>query len=178
MTVDEIIVVCQVLKEHGYGDYVLTNKHGHKLYYYPDTIDEENYEINMEGWETPKKSKLCQSIKEALQALKSGKKIRQKSKPQRIFKYDGKNIYNINEIDKYGKDFLLSCYDLVSDDWEVCNAPNDFKVFIDKENVLYINGEKVIENVCDVHVELPGYGTFGTMTISFPIDFHDYAIEM
>lgn len=195
MTVDEIIVVCQVLKEHGYGDYVITNKHGHKLYYYPDTIDEENNEINMEGWETPKSSKLCQSIKEALenykeekensltfeealQALKSGKKIRQKSKPQRIFKYDGKNIYNINEVDKYGKDFLLSCYDLVSDDWEVCNAPNDFKVFIDKENVLYINGEKVIENVCDVHVELPGYGTFGTMTISFPIDFHDYAIEM
>lgn len=68
--------------------------------------------------------------------------------------------------------------DIFSDEWEIYTNPSDYKFFMDKNKNFYINGQKVIENVCDVHVELPGYGTFGTMTISFPIDFHDYAIEM
>lgn len=51
MTVDETLVVCKVLQEHGYGDYRMTNECGcDALSEYADYIDDENCEINMEGW--------------------------------------------------------------------------------------------------------------------------------
>lgn len=118
------------------------------------------------------------TFEKALQALKSGKKIRQKNKPQRIFKYDGKNIYNINEIDKYGKDFSLSCYDLVSEDWEVCKEPKDYKIFVDKEKNVYIGGVKLPFNDISVKVVFDRDILIGKLEIQMPIKYSDYAVEL
>lgn len=52
MTVNETLVVCKVLQENGYGDYVMTNQCGYDtLCEYVDYIinGDEHPEINMEG---------------------------------------------------------------------------------------------------------------------------------
>ncbi len=52
MTVNETLIVCKVLQENGYGDYVMTNQCGYDtLCEYTDYIidRDEHPEINMEG---------------------------------------------------------------------------------------------------------------------------------
>ena len=53
MTVNETLIVCKVLQENGYGDYVMTNECGYDVLnkYASYIVDEDGvHEINMEGF--------------------------------------------------------------------------------------------------------------------------------
>ena len=50
MTVNQALIVCEVLKRHGYGDYDLTVEFGYSsISEYPDYVDHNNKSVNMEG---------------------------------------------------------------------------------------------------------------------------------
>lgn len=79
MTVNQAIIVCEVLKQQGYGDYELTADGGFVgLCTYPNGYSKDNKIINMEGgkniftqqWEVPELQndliQVCDEIEEAL----------------------------------------------------------------------------------------------------------------
>ena len=50
MTVNQALIVCEVLKRHGYGDYDLTVESGYGgISEYPDYVDHDKKFVNMEG---------------------------------------------------------------------------------------------------------------------------------
>ncbi len=80
MTVNEAIIVCEILKTHGFGDYSLTVECGFcGLENYPDYYREEEKIINREGYRSTKDrwccSKkdlvpICEEIEKALRRWK------------------------------------------------------------------------------------------------------------
>lgn len=75
MTVNEAIIVCNILKKHGYGDCHMTVESGwSSLGCYPDEVNSKKKYIDMEGYYDGKGFgcdkelfPICQEIKEALQ---------------------------------------------------------------------------------------------------------------
>jgi hypothetical protein len=79
MTVNQAIIVCEVLKQQGFGDYELTSDGGFVgMCTYPNEYSKENKIINMEGgkkfgldeWQVPELQndliQVCDEIEEAL----------------------------------------------------------------------------------------------------------------
>lgn len=73
MKVNEALVVCKVLADHGYGAYELTNECGYNaMTCYPNNINADRKFINMEGNENDNFEKcgdlqmICDEISEAL----------------------------------------------------------------------------------------------------------------
>ena len=78
MTVKETIIVCQILNDVGYGDYILTVESGYcPSGKFPNYINKDEKYINMEGLypptsrdvrENPDIETICDKIKEALES--------------------------------------------------------------------------------------------------------------
>lgn len=70
MTVNQALIVCEILKRHGYGEYEMTIECGYSsLSCYPDCISDATKSINMEGWRgtsTPQCAYICKEIMEKL----------------------------------------------------------------------------------------------------------------
>jgi hypothetical protein len=70
MTVNQTLIVCEILKRHGYGEYEMTNEGGYdSLSCYPDCISDATKSINMDGWRgtsTPQCAYICKEIMEKL----------------------------------------------------------------------------------------------------------------
>lgn len=50
MTVNQALIVCEVLKRNGYGDYALTTESGYSgLSEYPDYVNHDDKIVNMDG---------------------------------------------------------------------------------------------------------------------------------
>ena len=76
MTVNQALIVCEILKFHGYGDYSLTTDCGYAgIGQFPNSYDKDNKIINMEGMKAHNSDKwichddliqVCDEIEEAL----------------------------------------------------------------------------------------------------------------
>ena len=85
MTVNESLIVCRILKQHGYGDYEMTAEYGYtSMTCYPDFVYEHDKTIDMEGckdasgnWDSARKfHKLCNEIEDALKKAADGNRAR------------------------------------------------------------------------------------------------------
>lgn len=84
MTVNEALIVCGILKKHGYGDIVLTVECGYtSVGCYPDYLHIQHGYINMEGgkfngkWNVADKTLIpvCEEIETALLEVEKSKRI-------------------------------------------------------------------------------------------------------
>lgn len=90
-------------------------------------------------------------FEQAMEKLKSGKKIRRRQWEKIISIRALKGRGFETETDRgqviFQPDIPISYEDFIGDDWEILPDPQNYKVFISKQKELYINGRK-ISNDC------------------------------